>query len=192
MPSVYDWSTTAGSNTSVGGVNVAEGMSPALVDDAMRQIMAIVRATFDSSLQSFLANSAQLPIANGGTGAATAAAALTALGGLGIAFQDLPGGNNQSAAFTFADAMRGGGVDYTGAAAAATINPHSTTAIGVRGVICLRNSGTGALTVTPGSGVTLKKNGATSSSNATLAVGGVATLIQWNTDDWSITGSGIS
>jgi hypothetical protein len=192
ISSIYDWSSTAGSITSVGGINIAEGMSPALVNDAIRAAMAIIRSSFDPSLQNFLNNSAQLPIANGGTGAATAAAALAALGGLGIAFQDLPGGNNQSAAFNFTDAMRGGGVEYTGAAAAATINPHATTAIGNRAVIVVRNNGTGALTLTPGSGVTLKKNGATVSSSAILAVGGVATLIQWNQDDWTASGSGIS
>ena len=192
MPSVYDWSSTAGSNTSVGGVNIAEGMSPALVDDAMRQIMAICRSTFDPSLQNFLNASAQLPIANGGTGAASAAAALAALGGLAATYRDLPSGNNQSAAFTFADAMRGGGVDYTGGAAAATLNQYATTPIGVRGVIVVRNNGSGALTITPGGAASLKKNGATSSSTATLAIGGVATLIQWNQDDWTITGSGIS
>jgi hypothetical protein len=194
MPSIYDWSATPDSNSTVGGKNIAEGMSPALVDDAIRQIMGIVRGTFDLSLQNFLANTAPLPIANGGTNATTAATALAALGGLALTYQDLPGGafSPQTAAFSFTDAMRGGGVDYTGAAAAATINPHSTTAIGIRGVIVLRNSGTGALTVTPGTGVTLKKNGATTSANAVLAIGGVASLIQWNQDDWSITGSGIS
>lgn len=42
--------------------------------------MALVRQSFTSSLQNFLAGSAALPIANGGTGAITAPAALTALG----------------------------------------------------------------------------------------------------------------
>lgn len=192
MASIYDWSTTPASNSSIGGVNVAEGMSPALVDDAIRSMAAIIRQTFDPSLQNFLNNSAQLPIANGGTGAATAVAALAALGGLGIAYRDLPSGNNQSAAFTFADAMRGGGVEYTGAAAAATLNQYATTPIGVRGVICVRNNGSGALTITPAGAASLKKNGATSSSSAVLAVGGVATMVQWNQDDWTITGSNIS
>lgn len=192
MPSVFDWSATPGSNTSVGGVNIAEGMSPALVNDALRMAMSILVQTFASALQNFLNGTAALPIANGGTGAATAAAALAALGGLGVAYRDLPSGNNQSAAFNFTDAMRGSGVDYTGAAATATINPSSITAIGVRGVIVVRNSGTGALTINPGTAVTLKKNGATSSSSAVLAIGGVASLIQWNVDDWTVTGSGIS
>ena len=38
--SQWDWSTTAGSNTTVGGVSIAEGMNPANVNNAMRAIMA--------------------------------------------------------------------------------------------------------------------------------------------------------
>lgn len=191
MSSLFDWSTTAGSNTSVGGVNIAEGMSPALVDDAMRQIMAIVRASFDPSIQNFLNNSAALPIASGGTGAITAAAALTALGGLGIAYQRLPV-IAKSAAFNPVDADAGSAYNYTGAAAAMTLNPNGTTAITAGGTFVVRNNGSGALTITRGSGVSLLKNGSTTSADATLAIGGVATLINWAANDWTITGSGIS
>lgn len=42
--SVYDWNTNASSNTSVGGVSIAEGMNPAGVNNAMREIMAAVAA----------------------------------------------------------------------------------------------------------------------------------------------------
>lgn len=42
--------------------------------------MALVRNTFSSSLKSFLAGSAALPVANGGTGSTSASAARTALG----------------------------------------------------------------------------------------------------------------
>lgn len=191
IASIYDWSATPGSNSSVGGVNIAEGMSPALVNDAMRQILAIIRQTFDPSLQTFLVNSAQLPIANGGTGAASAAAALAALGGLSSTYRDIVP-VSKSAAFTFADSERGQGINYSGAAAAATINPNATTAITTGATYVILNSGTGALTITRGGGVTLNKNGSTTSSDAVLAQGGVATLIKWATDFWTITGSGIS
>ena len=40
MTSIYDWSTTAGSNTTVAGVSIAEGMSPAGVNNAIRGQMA--------------------------------------------------------------------------------------------------------------------------------------------------------
>lgn len=191
MPSLFDWSSTAASNTTLDGINVNTGMSPANVDNAIRSLMALVRSTFSSALQTFLAGTAALPVANGGTGATTASAARTALGALADTYRDLPL-TTKTAAFTFADAERGGRINYTGAAAAATINPNATTSISDGAVYVIRNAGSGVLSITPGSGVTLKKNGATTSTTASLAVGGVATLIRWATDDWSITGSGIS
>ena len=191
MPSIYDWSSTAGSNSSVGGVNIAEGMSPALVDDAMRQIMAIVRATFDPSLQNFLVNSAQLPIANGGTGAATAAAALAALGGLSSIYRGIPMAD-KTTSFSPVDSEGGGGYNYIGAAATMTLNPNAITAITKGAVYTIRNGGSGALTIARGSGVNLYKNGSTTSADATLAIGAVASLVNWGTDFWTLTGSGVS
>lgn len=43
MGGVLDWSTTPGSNTTVDGVSIAEGMQAGLVNNAMRAIMALVR-----------------------------------------------------------------------------------------------------------------------------------------------------
>lgn len=80
MPSLFDWSSTAASNTTVDGINIAEGCPAANVNNGMRSIMALVRDTFSSALQTFLDGSAALPIANGGTGGLTASAARTALG----------------------------------------------------------------------------------------------------------------
>jgi hypothetical protein len=40
MGATIDYSTTAASNTTVGGVNIAEGMAPGSVNDAMRAMMA--------------------------------------------------------------------------------------------------------------------------------------------------------
>lgn len=37
---VADWSTTAASNTDIGGISIAEGMSPGNVNNAMRETMA--------------------------------------------------------------------------------------------------------------------------------------------------------
>ena len=191
MAGLFDWSSTAASNTSVDGININTGMSPGNVDNSLRSIMAKVRASFAAALESFLAGTAALPVANGGTGATTASAALTALGALDDDYRDLQI-VSQAAAFSFADSYRGKAVNYTGAAAAATIDPNSTTAITTGGVITVRNNGSGVLTITKGSGVTLRQNGSTTSANASLAIGGVATLVKWGTDDWTITGSGLS
>ena len=44
MTDIKNWSTTAGSNTSVGGVSIAEGMAPSNVNNAMRATNAAVQA----------------------------------------------------------------------------------------------------------------------------------------------------
>ena len=80
MGDVFDWSTTAGSNTVVDGINIAEGCPPANINNAIRSAMAIIRQTFGSGLLTFLAGSSALPVANGGTGATTAAGIRTAAG----------------------------------------------------------------------------------------------------------------
>lgn len=47
--SVKDWSTSAGLNTSVGGINIAPGMARSDVDNAFRAVMAELRAYFNDS-----------------------------------------------------------------------------------------------------------------------------------------------
>lgn len=44
-----DWDTTAANNTDVGGISIAEGMAPANVNNAMREIMAQL-ATYTAAL----------------------------------------------------------------------------------------------------------------------------------------------
>lgn len=84
MASLFDWSATAGSNTTVDGTSIAEGCPAGNLNNAVRSVMALCRNTFASALQTFLAGTDPLPIANGGTASTTAAAALTALGGVSL------------------------------------------------------------------------------------------------------------
>lgn len=46
---VIDYSTTAGNNSTISGVNIAEGCSPAGINNAIRQMMADVRAFYDAT-----------------------------------------------------------------------------------------------------------------------------------------------
>jgi hypothetical protein len=165
-------------------------MTPANVDNVFRSMMAIIRSTFASALQNFLAGSAALPIANGGTGATSAATALTALGALDDDYRDLVFAG-KSGAFNIDNTERGYCINYTGSAAACTIRPQSSHAVNTGAVYVIRNGGSGALTMTRGSGVILQPNGG-ASADAVMAVGGVATLINWGSDTWTISGSGIS
>lgn len=80
MADIFDWDATPSNNTTVDGINIATGMPVQNVDNALRAILGTVRNSFDSGLESFLAGLAGLPLANGGTGATTAADARTNLG----------------------------------------------------------------------------------------------------------------
>lgn len=80
MPSIFDFSSTAGSNTSIDGVNINTGMPVQNTDNAFRALCAVIRQTFSSTLQNFLSGASALGISSGGTGATTAADARTSLG----------------------------------------------------------------------------------------------------------------
>ena len=80
MGVIFDWSTDPNANVTIDGINVAEGCAPAGINNALRSIAAIVRNTFSSGLATFFSGAAALPIANGGTGATTAAGIRSAAG----------------------------------------------------------------------------------------------------------------
>src|SRR5690348_13181408 len=128
MADIFDWSATASSNTAVDGIGINTGMSPANMDNALRSIMALIRNSFASALKNFLNGTSALPVANGGTGATTAATARTALGALADTYQRLPV-IGKTAAFTPTDSEAGSFYNYTGAAAAMTLNPVATTPV---------------------------------------------------------------
>jgi hypothetical protein len=192
MASIFDWSSTASANVACDGIACNTGMSPANTDNLFRSIMALIRGSFAAALQNFFAGTAPLPLANGGTGGTDATSALAGIGGLSSAYRDLPL-YFKSAAFTFDNSERGGGIVFSGASpATGTINPFATTPINPGAVYVIHNGGTAALTISPSAGVSLFVNGAISSTNAVLALGANATLIQWSADIWTISGPGVS
>jgi hypothetical protein len=187
MPwSVANYNTNPALNTSINGTDIAEGSAAAGYNDALRQIMADIKAWTDTQ-----AVALPVSIANGGTGQITAPLALAALGGLSSAYQRLPQ-VAKSSAFSFTTDMDGGHVRYTGAAAAATIDPNATTNFQRDAVMLLVNDGTGVLTLTRGAGVALIWASSGADANRTLAVGGMATLLQVSTNRWFVSGAGLS
>ena len=71
---VSEWSSTPGSNTDIGGININEGCPPSTINNAIREAMAQIK-----DLQAGTSGDT-LPVASGGTGSTTASAARTALG----------------------------------------------------------------------------------------------------------------
>jgi hypothetical protein len=184
LPAYYN--SNPNLNVSINGINIGEGMQRSDLNNALRQLMADIYA-----LNASVGITLPVSIANGGTGQITAPLALAALGGLGSAYQRLPQ-VSKSAAFSFSLDMDGGHVRYTGAAAAATIDPNATTAFLRDAVILLVNDGSGVITITRGTGVALIWAASGADANRTLAVGGMAMLIQVATNRWFISGAGLS
>lgn len=107
--SISAYSTTPGSNTTISGINIAEGCNASGINDAIRQMMADIAAGFSSfaltlnvgidapamrstlglgslaTLSSITVNNSNwsgtaLSVTNGGTGSSTASGARSALG----------------------------------------------------------------------------------------------------------------
>jgi len=76
--SFADWSTTAGANTSVGGISIAENCPPSNLNNAIREVMAELRAAINPAMDPLLA-------------ATSIANALTALGALAKAGDTING-----------------------------------------------------------------------------------------------------
>lgn len=80
MTGLFDWSATPSSNTTVDGINIAEGCPSGNMNNAVRSVMALVRQSFTSGLANFLSGTSPLAVGSGGTGGANPADARTALG----------------------------------------------------------------------------------------------------------------
>ncbi len=79
MPGVADYNTTPATNTSINGIDISEGCSPAGYNNALRQIMADIKTWTIS----YAPISLPVSLANGGTGATTASAAFNAVAAAG-------------------------------------------------------------------------------------------------------------
>lgn len=71
---ISEWSATPADNTDISNINIAEGCSPANVNNAIRSVMSQVK-----DLQAGTSGDT-IPLTAGGTGSTTASAARTALG----------------------------------------------------------------------------------------------------------------
>jgi hypothetical protein len=118
--------------------------------------------------------------------------AATSLLANSIGFRGIPV-NEQDVNYTFVVDDCGRLVRHnSGSAHAYTINPVASTNYPVGTTICVRNVGSGVVTLTRGAGVTLRKVGSATDANIAVAQWGLATLVQEASDVWMVTGTGIT
>lgn len=105
-----------------------------------------------------------------------------------IGFRGIPQ-NSQGGNYTLVAADRGRHIAATGGSSTITV-PASVFSIG--DAITIVNATTGNITVAQGASTTLRQAGTTNTGNRTLAVRGVCTVICVGTNDFYISGAGLS
>jgi hypothetical protein len=136
--------------------------------------------------------STDIAIADGGTGASSAAAALTNLGGLGVAYKGMPQRVVSSSGQDILATDKGGHILYTGGAGSLTIRDQVDIAYEADHVTLIINDGSGVLTITRDTNPALIWAASGANANRNLAVGGMAFIIRTASDRWFINGTGLS
>jgi len=185
--SVTDWDTTAGNNTDIAGINIAEFCPPSSINDAIRTVMAQIAV--------WLAAAGGPLLKTGGavTGAITGMLnTSTVLDGYGTArslgYRALPL-TAKTTSYQIALADVGQGLSTT---AGITVPPNATTAFAIGDTVVIYNNSASSITVTQGAGVTLRLVATATTGNRALAQRGICSLIKVGTDEWVASGSGVS
>lgn len=186
MPLPAYYSSTPSLNVSINGINIGEGMARSDMNNALRQMMADIKDWTDA-----YAITSPVPIADGGTGEITAAAALAALGGLDVAYKHLPQ-DLRSTGFTLAVANDGGHVCYTGAATSISVPTNASVPFEIGSVVVIVNRGSAPITIARAGGVSMIWDVSGADADRTLATNGRISLLKIATDGWMIGGAGLS
>lgn len=178
---VTDWDTTAGNNTDIAGVNLAEGCAAAGINDAIRTVMAQIAAWIVAATGPLLRVAAN-----------TIANAVMILDGAGVArligYRGVPP-TASTTGRTLALTDVGQHIPATGGI---TVPPNSSVAFAIGDLVAVYNNSGSSITITQGSGVTLRLIGTATTGNRTLAQRGVCNLLKVGTDEWVASGGGVS
>lgn len=104
-----------------------------------------------------------------------------------IGYKAIPPSSTSSGNLALTDAGK-----HVYVSAGVTVPPNSTAPFDIGTVITIVNSSASSITVTQGSGVTLRLSGSSSTGNRTLAAYGLCSAIKVATDTWYISGSGMT
>jgi len=202
---ISDYSSTAGSNTDIDNINIAEGCSPANVNNAIRGLMAQLKDFQSANATYYTADSDALAVGAGGTGAITATNArtnlsaaksgansdITSLTGLTTALSVAQGGTGATTSGGAPFALKGANADITsltGLTTALSVAQGGTgaTSITSKGVV-IGNGTSAVTTVSPGtSGNVLTSDGTDwTSATPTISRGTLVTTTSGATADFT-------
>lgn len=180
---VSDWDVSASNNADIAGINIAEGCPAAGINDAIRTLMAQV-ATWIASATGPLMRTAANAIAN----AVKISDGQSSPTDRYIGYRSLPF-TASTAGRTLALTDVGMGIPTTGGI---TVPPNSSVAFAIGDTVSVYNNSGSSVTLSQGSGVTIRLVGTSTTGNRTLAQRGIATLLKVATDEWVATGGGVS
>jgi|DEB0MinimDraft_10_1074344.scaffolds.fasta_scaffold40555_2 hypothetical protein len=169
---ISEYSATAANNTDVANINIAEGCSPANVNNAIRGMMAHLK---DFQAGNVAGNA--LAIAGGGTGAETASAART---NLGAASSGANSDITSLSGLTTALSTSQGGTALTSFTSGGAMYATSTSAL-TTGTLPVASGGTGATSLTANN--VLLGNG--TSALQTVAPGTSGNVLTSNGTTWT-------
>lgn len=182
---VADWSATAGSNTTIDGINIAEGCPPANINNAIRSIMANVRVFYDNvpvpaGVAASGANADITSLRRSVTISASGTVAADTIG-----FRGLPA---VSPAGAYTLVLDDQGRVILLATGGLTIPANASVAFPVGTTIAVYNNSGSTQTI----GITtdtLRLAGGESTGTRTLAARGLATLIKVASTEWVVSGN---
>jgi len=183
---ISEFSTTSADNTDISNINIAEGCSPANVNNAIRTVMAQLKDFQSGNATYYTSNSDALAVGAGGTGAITAASART---NLSVAQSGANSDITSLSGITTALSIAQGGTGGTTASAAKTAlsaassgaNSDITSLTGLTTALSVAQGGTGRATIT--SNNLLVGNG--TSAVSLLAAGTAGNVLTSDGTTWS-------
>jgi hypothetical protein len=186
---ISEYSATSADNTDISNINIAEGCSPANINNAIRTVMAQLKDFQSGNGTYYTSNSDGLAVGAGGTGAITAASArtnlsaaqsgansdITSLSGMTTALSVAQGGTGGTTASAAKTAL---------SAASSGANSDITSLTGLTTALSVAQGGTGRATIT--SGNLVLGNGTNAVS--LLAAGTAGNVLTSDGTTWSSAG----
>ena len=183
---VDSWSTTANSNTTVAGINIAENCLAANVNDALRAIMAAIRAYIDSIIGVFAGIGANTDITSLKENVTLSSGG--AITGATLGYRGVPT-KQTGGTLTLALTDAGGRIRLT--AGGLTIPANGSVAFPVDTVIVVVNRSGSSQTISITTD-TLYYAGIGTTGSRTIADFGIATLVKDTSTTWLIGGPGVT